>query len=160
MKLLIGFGNEMRGDDGLGPRLVRAVAGWKAPDLEIVDAHQLTPELAERIVAAEAVLFIDAVRKQPGIRMRRLQPATENRDPHILNPEGLLGLAQALSRNHPPAWLLTIPGDRFGFSTELSEAGKKRLEEALPWVRTWLLAGAAYQPEGKIEAETELGTGD
>ena len=160
MKLLIGFGNEMRGDEGLGPRLVREVARWNNPGLEVVYPRQLTPELAERMSAADAVLFIDAVRRQPDICMRRVQPGTERYDPHALDPVGLLALTSALYGARPPAWLLTIPGDRFSFSRELSEVGKGRLEEAVPWVRTWLLADEDGQEEAPALAEMELGAGD
>ena len=60
MRLVIGYGNELRRDDGLGPQAARAVAGWGMPGVLALSCHQLTPELAEIVADAEEALFIDA----------------------------------------------------------------------------------------------------
>jgi hypothetical protein len=59
--LVIGYGNELRGDDGVGPKTAMAVSEWHFPGVKTMVCHQLTPDLAEPIAAAERVVFIDAV---------------------------------------------------------------------------------------------------
>src|SRR5579863_2441204 len=59
--LIIGIGNPLRGDDGLGWRAVeslRQIASLQ--EVETVTCHQLTPEMAESVSRAERVVFIDA----------------------------------------------------------------------------------------------------
>ena len=51
-RLVIGIGNPLRGDDGVGPLLAEQAGGRSV--------HQLTPELAAELAELEAVLFIDA----------------------------------------------------------------------------------------------------
>ncbi len=57
---MIGYGNTLRSDDGVGPRVAMAVASWGWPGLKAIAVHQLTPELAEPLAAAELAIFVDA----------------------------------------------------------------------------------------------------
>ncbi|MFP5342411.1 MAG: hydrogenase maturation protease [Candidatus Limnocylindria bacterium] len=64
--LVIGFGNGLRADDGVGPE----VAAWLAADPRMAGAtvlarHQLTPDLAADIARAAFVVLIDASMDQP-----------------------------------------------------------------------------------------------
>jgi len=57
--LLVGLGNSLRGDDGVGVHL----AGWaerRWPVLQVRSVQQLTPELCCELSLAQRVLFIDA----------------------------------------------------------------------------------------------------
>jgi hydrogenase maturation protease len=58
--VVIGYGNEVRGDDGVGPRVARVVAGWQLPHVKALAVHQLLPELVESFAEASAVVFVDA----------------------------------------------------------------------------------------------------
>jgi hydrogenase maturation protease len=65
--LIIGYGNALRTDDGLGWH----AAGVLAADPRLAGAtilrrHQLTPELALDIGSAARVIFIDASNGAPG----------------------------------------------------------------------------------------------
>ena len=71
--LIVGYGNPLRGDDGVGQAVARAFANEAAIDgVEALACHQLTPELAERFAAAARVVLIDAVAgRRSGRRLRR-----------------------------------------------------------------------------------------
>jgi hypothetical protein len=56
--VLLGIGNELRGDDGAGPRVARALGGRVPWDLRAV--HGLTPELADDLADCDLALFVDA----------------------------------------------------------------------------------------------------
>ena len=56
MNIVIGIGNELRGDDGIGPRVVDAIP--VRAELETMTVHQLVPELADRIRTARCVLLM------------------------------------------------------------------------------------------------------
>ena len=58
--LVIGYGNELRGDDGVGPRVARAVSDWRLPGVTALAVHQLAPELAEPLSLSDAAVFVDA----------------------------------------------------------------------------------------------------
>ena len=73
--LVIGWGNPARGDDGLAwHALKHLTAGPLGEHVAVILRHQLTPELAERVLQAQRVIFVDASAQDPPgrIRCRRL----------------------------------------------------------------------------------------
>jgi hydrogenase maturation protease len=46
--LLIGYGNTLRNDDGVGVRIAEIIAEENRPHVQVIATHQLTPELAAR----------------------------------------------------------------------------------------------------------------
>src|SRR5262245_1795360 len=58
--VVIGYGNDLRGDDAVGLRAAQAVAAWDMPGVCGLAVHQLTPELAEILAGAALAIFVDA----------------------------------------------------------------------------------------------------
>ena len=82
--LVIGYGNELRGDDAAGPRVAAAVEQWQIPDVRVLIRHQLTPELADPIASSGLVIFVDAaLDAEGGVRVERMggNPKSEIRNP-------------------------------------------------------------------------------
>jgi hydrogenase maturation protease len=131
--LIIGWGNPLRGDDGLGWRAAESLAAaLKGQDVTIRVSHQLMPELAEEISRSELVIFIDAAcHNSPGeLRFERVEPrcppsATFS---HQMNPEALTGMAKRLYGFCPDAFLFSVGGRSFEFGEELSS----EVQAALP----------------------------
>ena len=124
--LIIAYGNPMRSDDGVAWRAAAALEGkFSNPDLEIVRAHQLTPELAETIHRCEAVIFVDAVRNGPAGEIRSVQinlPQTTPRFSHQLSPDAVVALAHQLFGATPSAFSVTLSGACFDHGESLSPA--------------------------------------
>jgi hydrogenase maturation protease len=134
--LVIGYGNELRRDDGVGPRAARAVAAWQLPGVAGVAAHQLTPEVAELIGEAEGVVFVDAG-PHDAVRTRPIVPSWAAQVlGHTGEPRELLALAEALYGRRPEAWLITLPAPELGFGEGLSATAEHGLTEALRQIRT------------------------
>ena len=76
--LIIGFGNPLRGDDGLGwhaaQELRKTLTG---EDAEVIACLQLMPELAEAVAHSKRVIFIDAAVGEPAgeVKLAELEPA-------------------------------------------------------------------------------------
>ena len=71
--LIIGCGNPMRGDDAIGCHAARVLEQhfWNDPDVEVIAAQQLTPEMVDDILQRDFVLFLDAsFGDQPGTILR------------------------------------------------------------------------------------------
>ena len=148
--LLIGLGNRLRSDDGAGVRLAEAIEA-QGSGLEVLICHQLTPDLAEPISRASAVLFMDAwvaaagkseaQASSPALLPPQLQPlkASASGDPsgHALTPAQLLALSRALYGSCPPAWQLLIPGEQWQVGEQLSAQTTAACREALPLVLAW-----------------------
>jgi hydrogenase maturation protease len=133
---VIGYGNSLRGDDGAGPLVARAVRQWGLADVRTLAVHQLTPELADDLTCAERALFVDARLEGPGrgLEVRRVHGGAGTAVGHISDPQGLLALVQALYDHHPQAWLLTLPAERSDFGEGLSPIAQHGVQAALALV--------------------------
>ena len=140
--LLIGYGNPLRQDDGLGWRIAMAIEALGLAGLRVLTAQQLTLELAAPIALAEAVVFVDAVYGKSAangsaqaIEPLALKPLHHNPqapDPgpqtwsHQLAPQALLILAGQLYGHQPAALQLLVParwnGHGEGFSPDAAAA--------------------------------------
>lgn len=83
--LIIGVGNEYRGDDGVGPAVLRALAGTQPADVEMVVQAGEALALMTAWMDAERVILIDAVaaRGTPG-KMYRIDARKTPLPAHFL----------------------------------------------------------------------------
>ena len=139
--LVIGYGNEIRGDDGVGPYVANLVETWSLPGVRCCTVHQLTPELAALAADAALAIFIDACPAEAGqaVRVYPVEPEPgKSGVGHTANPRTLLDLAKTVYGRCPTAYLVAIPGTDFGFGTELSPAALRGAQESLPVIRELL----------------------
>ena len=132
--LVIGYGNTLRRDDGAGQVVAETVKAWDLPHVRSISVHQLTPELAEPIANAELAIFVDAypTTGEQEVQICSMKPASSTEVMgHTSDPRVLLAIAQALYNNHPPAWLVAIPGTNFEFGNHFSSMTEQGMEEAL-----------------------------
>ncbi len=127
--LIVGYGNPLRGDDGLGWYAVEQLAETVDQDcVTILERHQLTPELAEDISRAALVIFVDArCDGTPGdMRCEALAPGQPSSDSfsHQVDPPALLAYASKLYGARPEAVLFSVTGESFGYETQLSETAR------------------------------------
>ena len=139
MDLVIGIGNEFRGDDAVGPRLVNEVRPRHG--LETMSVHQLTPELADQLNQVDRVLFVDAAVDREGVCLERIEPAQTRGIGHAVSPEALLGWTRFAFGRQPEAWLLAVPAGSFGVGDPISPEVSGLLPEAKRKMNTWLSAG-------------------
>jgi len=123
--LVIGYGNPVRGDDGLGAYVVERLATEAPQDnVEFLTLHQLTPELAERLSQVDLAVFIDArYDGEPGVlccEALEPLPTPAGAFVHYLDPSRLLSWSKALYGACPRGYALSVRGESFGFSQELS----------------------------------------
>lgn len=129
--LVIGYGNPLRGDDGIGPTVAAETAGMELPDVQVLIVHQLTPELAAELVSAQVVIFVDASAKGEPVSVVKLNaPASSLPMSHFCDPCWLLSLVQAAYGESTEAWLVAVGGADFGFREGLSMVGRENANKA------------------------------
>lgn len=145
--LIIGYGNTLRNDDGVGPQVADTVAEWDLPGVKAIACGLLTPELADAISQAKRVVFVDASVESPrAVLCRELRPAESSQImAHAADPRTLLALARDVFGYAPPAWWLTIPAEDLGIGDRFSALARRGVEEALAKVRVLLDAGTLGQ---------------
>lgn len=131
--LVVGYGNSIRGDDGLGPAVATQVEAWNLQGVKTLSLHQLTPEVAAELAIVKYAIFIDASIDKKSIEVIPIQPLenTEIKWGHYLSPQTLLNLTQNLYETVPQADLISIPGVNFELCDRLSLEAENSVTKAL-----------------------------
>jgi hydrogenase maturation protease len=158
--LLLAIGNESRGDDGLGPLLLRRLGAWLdaeglAGKVELIEEFQLQIENTLDLKGRELVLFIDAGKDTPApyTFYKAVNKRLEGHTTHAVAPETLLGVyAMVHGEEPPPAFILCIRGEQFELGEPLSTLAQQRLDEACEF-SCGLLENASLQDWARFPAE-------
>jgi len=134
--LLIGYGNRLRGDDSVGPRVAETIGDLNWPGVKAQAVHQLVPELAEDIAAADEVIFVDAKAGAESVQVDRLEPEPLREfSTHRSEPRELLALTRGIYGKCPLAWCVSVPAQRFEFTEALTALARRGVEEAVVRIR-------------------------
>jgi hydrogenase maturation protease len=131
--LVVGYGNSLRGDDGVGWHAAgRLAADPRLAGARVLARHQLTPELAVDVAQASLVVLVDAVAgaEPREILVRRVRPRPA-RAGHLVAPPrpgdpGRPG--RGAVRRGAPVVLVGVGAGSLATGDRLSDA----LERALP----------------------------
>ena len=167
--LVIGYGNSLRRDDGVGPRVAEAVEELNLPGVRTLVCQLLTPEFADPIARARRVVFVDAAvntgdkwqvtsdgktwqatngeksghpTPDPGhVQWRKLAPGeTSQLMAHAADPRTMLALARDVFGHAPEAWWLTIPALHLSFGTDYSPAAEAGFHTAVAEIKKLVAA--------------------
>lgn len=148
---VIGYGNELRRDDGVGPWLAHLVASWGLAGVEVRALHQLVPELTDLLGVVDEVIFVDAaVDVGEGTRVTEVVPGPTWRGGHRTEPEGLLALTRLVSGRCPRGRLVRVGVMDLGIGEGLSEQARRGAAEAERWLRDEL---TSCRPGGEEPGE-------
>ena len=136
--LVIGYGNTLRRDDGVGPRVAEAIEKLQLPGVRTLICQQLSPEHAAPISLAQTVVFVDAAVDAPRqVQFRRLEPNhTSQLMAHAADPRTMLALCRDVFGQVPHAWWLTIPAVNLDFSEELTPEAERGCAEAVEKIQS------------------------
>jgi hydrogenase maturation protease len=121
--LIVGFGNSLRGDDGLGQAAAAALAAAPPEGAVVLATHQLTPEIAQQLAAVELAVFVDAAAGAAAGSIAVEPVAPTGGGPgldHHLDPPALLALSARLYGRAPAAFLVRVGAGSFELGAELS----------------------------------------
>ena len=136
--LVLAWGNPSRGDDAIGPHLLKSLEDEAASRPEwrknvFLTDFQLQPEHALDLDGADLVLFIDASVAAPAPwSFGRVRAARDRSfSTHAMSPAALLAVHESLGAAAPPAWLLAVHGECFELGAPLGVAAGANAEAAL-----------------------------
>ena len=137
--LVIGYGNAMRTDDGLGRHAAERLAhDPRLAGATVIACHQLTPELALDVSRAALVVFVDASHDRPAgtftiERMERTGRGDSGWS-HQFSPSSLIALTGELYGPSPDVYLVSVGVESLQLGDRLSpvvEAALPRLVDAV-----------------------------
>ena len=133
--LIVGYGNALRTDDGLGWHAAERLADDPRLDgATVLRRQQLTPELALDVSRADLVVLVDASLDRPAgtFTTERVERADGSGTTwsHHLDPSSLVALAVELYGRAPDVFLVSVGVDSIDMGDRLSPV----LDAALPSV--------------------------
>lgn len=146
--LVFAVGNESRGDDALGPLLLRRIQDAVSDSVEFLEDFQLQVEHAADLLGRRQVVFVDAdVSCEPPFRFSELESAHDySYSSHAQSPAALLHtFEQVYNTALPRCHVLGIRGYGFELGDGLSPEAADNLEQAVLFMRSWLKQDADFQ---------------
>ena len=131
--LIIGIGNPLRSDDGLGWAVAEQLSQDCDLGCDIQTVYQLTPELAQWMAAVNLVVMVDASHEgKPGELHIRPLPLPLSVQPsalgtHYTTPEELAALTLAVYGRCPPVVVVSMTGANFSIGEQLSSIVARRI---------------------------------
>jgi hydrogenase maturation protease len=141
--LVIGYGNDLRGDDAAGRVVAARVQVWALPRVRVLDLHQLTPDVAGALAGVSRAVFVDAhpAALCPDIRIRPVHAAASPASlGHAGSPAAVLAWAVVAGHAAPRAWWITIPAETFDLGAPLSPRTARGIEDALTAIHGLLIS--------------------
>jgi len=135
--LVIGYGNTLRRDDGVGPRVAEAVEAMRLPRVWTLSLPLLSPEHGECLSRVREAIFVDAsidssVDAPGDVHLRPLEPAASARvNAHAVSAATLLAISRDIFGRTPRSWILTVPAHDLSFGEEFSPAVAAAVEKAV-----------------------------
>jgi hydrogenase maturation protease len=136
---VVGYGNTVRGDDGLGPCIVAGlqdVVASCAVEVHTVVVPQLDVTLAAELTAVPLVIFVDAREDadEEAVKVQRVFPAalplTLRHTSHSVGIPDLLRMALEWFGARPVCYAVLPKGYAFAFSERLSPNARRTARQA------------------------------
>ncbi len=135
--LVIGYGNDLRSDDGAGRAVADRISDLGLPGVAVRSVMQLTPELALEIAEVDTVVFVDAsveVAKTTSTPVVA-EPVDPSAMTHYATPGSLLGMTATVGPVPTRAVAISIPVTDIGLGMELTPMTEIGVDQAVSMVR-------------------------
>ncbi|MDJ0664579.1 MAG: hydrogenase maturation protease [Acidimicrobiia bacterium] len=134
--LVIGYGNDLRSDDGAGRVVADRISALELPGVSVRSVMQLTPELALEMAEAETVVFVDASVDVSETTATRVVPDPEVQSAmsHYSTPERLLAMTATVGTPPSQAVAISIPVTDIGLGIELTPMTAIGVDQAVAMV--------------------------
>jgi len=153
--VIIGYGNPLRGDDGVGWVVAKELQELLISDaITIKTCIQLTPELAADLCDAEIAILIDARAGEPAgaVFCEQVEPLPAlPSSSHHFAPAALLSYAHHFFGKAPRTYLVSVNGAEFGYQEHLSPPVRKAIPKVVKFICSLIeqFVAEQCQPYGK-----------
>ncbi|MDJ0497655.1 MAG: hydrogenase maturation protease [Acidimicrobiia bacterium] len=131
--LVIGYGNDLRSDDGAGRVVADRIGALELPGVTTRSLSQLTPELSLDIAGVNRVVFVDASIEVSETTLTPVVAAETEQSgwTHYTTPATLLAMASTVGATPDSAYTVSIPVADLGLGMELSPITAAGVDKAV-----------------------------
>ncbi len=115
MRVIIGYGNNLRGEDAFGVDCIKELEKYKLKDTILISTFQLTPEIVLELLDCDEIVFIDASYSIEN--QYKLACSIEQQNSSILShhitPKTIIKLLNTIYDNYPTYKLYSMSTNSF-----------------------------------------------
>jgi hydrogenase maturation protease len=138
--LILGIGNPLRGDDGIGVYVCAQLEELNTPRISVQTTHQLYTEWIYIFRQYDVVLLVDASLSDQEVVIRPIStaPVSSVNLSHHVAASQVAALTSLIVGSATRFFECAVPGDAFGLSDQLSEKGRMHADLAVAMITGWL----------------------
>ena len=128
MRVIVGYGNELRGEDAFGIDVVEELEKYELKDTKFITTFQLTPEMVLELLEASEIIFIDAcysLNDQYSLACSIMEQNSSNLT-HQISPKIIISMLNNLYDKYPKYQIYSMLTDNFDKIVD-----KKRYKDAV-----------------------------
>lgn len=146
--IIIGYGNCLRNDDGLGPAIVDEICRQKSDSCENLNFRvipQLDVSMAFDLSMSSLAIFVDARDDDDEtlVKVAEILPPLDTGNlyhtTHTMKISDLLGITQSVYGKCPRCFAVMPKGFDFQMGTDFSEKGKMAFSQSLEKIEALLI---------------------
>lgn len=138
--IIVGIGNTLRGDDGIGAYVCSAIDQTKIEGVQTLIVQQLDTGLIDEFLKADKIILVDASVEGDDVNFYR--PETEESfsvaSSHHVNANILSSLIKKLYEKEINIMLCAVRGESFDMGEELSAIAKQNADKAAGLIVNWI----------------------
>ncbi|MDD5373194.1 MAG: hypothetical protein PHO62_07180 [Sulfurimonas sp.] len=123
MRVIIGYGNELRGEDAFGVAVIKEMQKFSLKDTKLISVFQLTPEIVLELLDADEIIFIDTCSDEKNHYSLSCSLSEQNglNLSHHISPKTIIYMLKSLYNRHPNFFIYSMMSSSFDEITDLKK---------------------------------------
>jgi hydrogenase maturation protease len=138
--LLVGVGNSLRGDDGIGSYICSCIDALKIAGVQTLVTQQLDTALLDELMEAGHIIIADAAFEGKAIDFIKVngEEPILVASSHHMSASLLMQMAQTIYQKELSMMICAVAGYRFSMKEKLSARAKKNADKAVAIITEWI----------------------
>lgn len=144
MICVVGIGNVLRNDDGVGPYIVSQIEAMELPGVITFMSQQLNLEFIDEFVEFDQVLIVDAAIIGDDVEFYSLKDSHVGHlaSSHHVSAQMFLLLAKRMYGKELDMYVCSVKGENFNMGENLSETAQVNAQKAIEKITSFLRSQA------------------
>lgn len=138
--LIVGVGNTLMGDDGIGAYVAARLEEKQVPGLCTITVQQMTSDLLDEMLKAAHTIIVDASVEGEPVQFYKVKEnaPTGASHSHYTSAIQLLKMAELVYARQLSVYICAVGAHDLTLQEELSPRGKKNADQAVSTILGWI----------------------
>ena len=138
--LIIGVGNTLMGDDGIGAYVAARLEALQLPGVRTITVQQITSDLLDEMLTVRHTVIVDAKLEASPVDFTQVTATDAAGSPqsHHASAPLLMQLAKLVYNKDLSVWVCGVGAWDLDLEEKLSPRGKKNADQAVSTILGWI----------------------